>query len=200
LSLDDRLSGLVLAFHGCDREIGEKLLSGKEQIRPSKNKFDWLGHGAYFWENDPDRALEYARQIRDGAQKGHHVVKEPFAIGVVLDLGTCLNLLQARHLDLVRDMHDIFVQYQKGRGLPIPVNSPIGDDPDLRLRHLDCAVLEFLHLTMGQKELPAFDSVRGVFVESKPLYDNAGFNRRNHIQICVRNMECIKAYFRISGT
>jgi hypothetical protein len=65
------------------------------------------------------------------------------------------------------------------------------------LRHLDCAVLEFLHSTIKELRLDPFDSVRGVFVEAEPLYENAGFNRRNHIQICVRNLDCIRAFFRV---
>ena len=41
----------------------------------------------------------------------------------------------------------------------------------------------------------AYDSVRGVFWEGKPLYPNAGFAEKNHIQICICNPNCIKGYF-----
>jgi hypothetical protein len=40
-----------------------------------------------------------------------------------------------------------------------------------------------------------FDSVRGVFWEGKELYPGAGFMERNHIQICLRNPNCIKGFF-----
>lgn len=196
--MDDKIPGLILGYHGCDREVGERLLAGKEHIRKSTNSFDWLGHGAYFWENDPERALEYAHRLRDGAQKGHSVVKEPFAVGAVLDLGNCLNLLRARHLDIVKDFYEEYVKYQQAQNLPIPENKKsIGQDSDLSLRHLDCAVIEFLHTVLDKKAQPSFDSVRGAFLEEARLYHNAGFSRRTHIQICVRNMDCVKAYFRI---
>jgi hypothetical protein len=39
------------------------------------------------------------------------------------------------------------------------------------------------------------NSVRGVFFEGTDLYDNAGFKSNNHIQIAVRNPNCIKGYF-----
>jgi len=45
----------------------------------------------------------------------------------------------------------------------------------------------------------AYDSVRGVFWEGKPLYPNAGFAEKNHIQICVCNPNCIKGYFLPRG-
>jgi hypothetical protein len=38
--------------------------------------------------------------------------------------------------------------------------------------------------------------VRAAFIEGEPLYPNAGFNDRNHIQLCVVNPRCIKGYFR----
>ena len=52
------LPGFVLAYHGCDREVGERILAGEEQVRPSANDYDWLGPGAYFWENSARRALD----------------------------------------------------------------------------------------------------------------------------------------------
>ncbi len=53
-TLYQRLPGLVLGFHGCDAQVGEDLLAGRHtHLRESKNKYDWLGNGIYFWENDP---------------------------------------------------------------------------------------------------------------------------------------------------
>ncbi len=34
-----------------------------------------------------------------------------------------------------------------------------------------------------------------MFPEGNPLYDGAGFRDKNHIQICIRNQNCIKAIF-----
>ena len=62
-------------------------------------------------------------------------------------------------------------------------------------RNLDCAVIETIHQFMRDKDKPEFDSVRGVFFEGKDLYENAGFKRNNHIQIAIRNPNCIKGYF-----
>lgn len=40
-----------------------------------------------------------------------------------------------------------------------------------------------------------YDSVRSVFIEGKSLYPKAGFNEKNHIQICIINPNCIKGFF-----
>ncbi|WP_246600218.1 hypothetical protein [Candidimonas humi] len=86
-------------------------------MKPSEQKYDWLGHGIYFWEGNPGRAL-------------------------------------------------------------------------------DCAVMNTLHAYRDSRKEPAYDSVRGPFLEGNPIYPVAGFRSENHIQLCVLNTECIKGYFR----
>jgi len=40
-----------------------------------------------------------------------------------------------------------------------------------------------------------YDSVRGVFFEGKQLYSGAGFSEKDHIQLCIKNPNCIKGFF-----
>lgn len=97
--------------------------------------------------------------------------------------------------------------YQKA-GQELPVNTNIISDPhnDFLMRFLDCAVIEFMHsqvkkairLEMTSKGFSAykiFDSLRGVYIEGGPAFDGAGIQAKSHIQICVRNPNCIKGYF-----
>lgn len=56
-----------------------------------------------------------------------------------------------------------------------------------------------LHGILEGEGLPAVDSVRGVFTEGKPIYPGAGFDEKTHIQIVVRNQDCIKGVFRVPG-
>lgn len=44
--------GLVFGFHGCDQAVADAVIQSKDVLRPSKNSYDWLGHGIYFWENN----------------------------------------------------------------------------------------------------------------------------------------------------
>jgi hypothetical protein len=41
-----------------------------------------------------------------------------------------------------------------------------------------------------------FDSVRGAFTEGGKAFTGAGIFERSHIQICVRNFNCIKGFFK----
>ena len=45
--------------------------------------------------------------------------------------------------------------------------------------------------------LPSYDTVIGALWEGKDLYEDAGITDKNHMQICVRNDQCIRGYFRV---
>lgn len=119
----------------------------------------------------------------------------PAAIGAVINPGRCLNLLDGDIINLVRENYEQFCEISSKATLP--KNKTVGDSSDLLLRNLDCAVIEFLHHVRRSQGEPQFDTVRGVFVEGKPIYENSGFHEKSHIQICVRNPQCLKGFFRI---
>jgi len=192
----DRLPGLVLGYHGCDRTVGEAVLSGKSDLKASRNTYDWLGHGVYFWEHSPARAVEWASHLQAKPRKGERPIREPMAIGAVIDLGLCLNLLDAQFLSQLPIAHAKLQSISSAMGEPLPKNLSLGGSSDLLLRHLDCAVIETLHQLRVDEKKPAFDTVRGVFVEGAPIYPGAAIQKFNHIQVCVRNPTCIKGYFR----
>jgi hypothetical protein len=194
----DRLPGLILGYHGCDRSIGEAVLSGKTDLKASNNAYDWLGHGIYFWEHNPMRAVEWARLLYQRPQVNRKKVKRPMAIGAVIDMGLCLNLLDARFLAQLPLAYEQLRALHLELGQPLPENRTLGKSKDLLLRHLDCAVIETLHqLRAENPKLSSFDTARGVFVEGEPLYPGAAIQKFNHIQLCVRNPACIKGYFRL---
>ena len=120
----------VLGFHGTEKATVDAVVKQQDRIHlaPSTKSYDWLGHGVYFWENDPARG-------------------------------------------------------RKGK--------------DRVLRDLDCAVIETLHQMRKDQGLPPYNSIRATFPEDDPLYSDAGFRAKNHIQLCVLDEgQCIKGYFR----
>jgi len=72
---------LILGYHGCDRDIALKIITGQEQQVPSKNDYDWLGNGLYFWEDSFSRAMRWAQNDRSGK------IKTPAVLGAIIDLG-----------------------------------------------------------------------------------------------------------------
>jgi len=188
-------SGLILGFHGCDNSLVEDVLLGKINLKKSQNNYDWLGHGIYFWENSPARALEYAETLKKYPKRSKNPIKKPAVIGAVLDLGHCLDLTDYKSLLLLKASYETLIKTSKASNYKIPENKIIGKSEDLLLRDLDCAVIEELHSVMDDDSTTSFDSVKGVFWEGKELFPNAGFREKNHIQICIRNPNCIKGFF-----
>lgn len=199
-----RSNFIILAYHGCDKEVGERLLSGEEHVRVSDNPYDWLGRGAYFWENNPKRALIWANFIKNHPQNFNHKVKTPFVVGAIIDLGNCLDLTDATSLKFVREAYETYKRFRDACADFDPENSTFpqnqsshDQDANLTKRYLDCAVINFLHETRDREKLLPFDTVRGVFPEEPPLYPGAKIMSQTHIQISVINPAAsIIGYFK----
>jgi hypothetical protein len=184
--------GLVLGFHGTDEEVALSVVSQTQYLKASKNKWDWLGHGIYFWEHSPERAREFAQSAQ---RQPRSKIKKPTVLGAVLDLGRCLDLLDYQNFDLLREGFGVLVRMRKSVGLPQNRDPRHAKPGDFLLRELDCAVLEAVHEVNKIIGFDHYDSVRGVFWEGEPVYPTAGFREKNHIQICIRNPNCIKGLF-----
>jgi len=175
-------TGLILGFHGCGKELAERVLLGTDDFIPSDRPFDWLGKGIYFWERDPVRAYEFALQKRS---------KEPSVVGAIIDPGSSLDLRCRNNQEIMRAAYG---NYCEERGIPEQKNASYKEGVPLR-RELDFAMIEaackFYFETGGK----TFDTVIGTFLEGKEIYPGAGMRDKTHTQICVRNPDCILGYF-----
>ncbi len=195
----------MFGFHGLDETVGRAVLNNETELKHSKNSYDWLGHGVYFWENSFERARQYAEesQVRKDS-----TIQNPFVIGAIIDLGNCLDLLDKKCLDLLRNAYieleltlkerNAYIELELSLeewGQELPTNTPFGaNDFDFKKRELDCAVIRYA-LEMAADEGIYFDSVRAAFWEGEELYPTAGFKTHNHIQLCIINPDCIKGIF-----
>ena len=107
----------------------------------------------------------------------------------MIDLGYCLNLLDRYFINLVEFADKVFTLGMKVLDKELPVNK------GKKGRFRDCAVINFLHVLNEAMDNNKFDSVRCMFQEGDPLYENSGFYKQTHIQLCIRNPNCIKAVF-----
>ena len=187
------LTSFILGYHGCDRMLAERVLGGRASLKPSHNDYDWLGDGIYFWEQNAHRAYEFAVEVAARSHPSGQTIKTPAVVGAVIDFGLCLNLLDSRYIAMVQQAHADLAEASKAAGIELPSNA---GGTDLLSRKLDCAVLRFLHRSREEEGEAPFDTVRAAFIEGGPLYANAGFAAKSHIQVCVRNHACIKGYFR----
>jgi hypothetical protein len=184
----------VIGFHGCDRAIGERALLHGDRLRPSDNPYDWLGKGVYFWEHGPSRALKWAQ---DAQRRGR--IAEPFVLGAFIQLGRCLDLADEAGTQLVARWHGALEVIQTAAGHAMPANRALHPrDDDRILRELDCAVLNMGLSRMERLEpAQAFQTVRGIFTEGGPVFEGSGIQMYSHVQIAVRDPDCIMGYFRL---
>lgn len=190
--------GIIYGFHGCDRRVGELVLaSHTRHLAWSKNDYDWLGHGMYFWEASPERGLQFARDAKVNQKITKGRIRFPYVIGAVIELGNCLNLLAHAGLMEMQAAHHMLRSNAAAEQKQLPCNRYRDSSGAYLLRPLDCAVLEYLHKARMEANLPAYDTVIGALWEGSDLYAGAGVTDKNHLQICVRNEHCVRGYFRV---
>lgn len=198
----------ILAYSGCDVDVGEAALSsgGPGGLVASNNGYDWLGTGIYFWESDPDRAHQWAveakirheaRHRRNGTPIG---VRRPFVVGAVINLANCLDLTTIEGVGLVREGYAAFAaSVAEARATNPDIEMPANTaDEDMKGRYLDFQVINYTCQEYAKKNKKPIDTVRGVFTEGKAVYDGAGFREKTHTQISVREpSRAILGYFRV---
>ena len=152
----------------------------------------------YFWEHDPRRAYQYSLAVKNNQQYSSQVKHSndrkqytPFVLGAIIHLNACLNLLEQNGLREVKESYQALKEIREKLNQPIPENKANN-------RKLDCATINYLHHIRQKQGLPHYTSVRAMFLEGQPLYDNAGFNSQNHLQICVRDFSCVLGFFLLN--
>ncbi len=159
----------------------------------SEKSYDWLGPGIYFWQDDPLRAYQWACHPR-------RTFSNPSLVGVVIDLGRCLDLTTQDGIEAVKSAHAGLIKLHKLTGEPLPKNT----GKENELRHLDCAVVKHLHRARAQvantdPSVLAYQTVRALFAEGKKLYTGAGLKDKTHVQICVIDPQQIIGIFRLQA-
>jgi hypothetical protein len=211
----------VTGFHACSREFAEALRRGERSLHdwtPSRNPYDWLGDGIYFWEGSAIRARYWATEMVSG---------EADVVQAEIDLGLCLDLMNTEYLDVLRETYDSLVELYReqrwklptnresfGRGkrarirrkltswldvlnrfvYPVASGKPFFRLRDCRLRYLDRLVInQFLNLMeSGYGDVAVkFQTVRCAFEEGVPIYPGSMIRDRTHVQVVVRDKTCI---------
>jgi hypothetical protein len=170
---------VVRAYHGTSISTAAVICT-EHRIEASKNDWDWLGWGSYFWEDGLHRAWEWADQQHPD---------EPAVVSVPVRLGNCLNLCDGQQFPVVQTAYESLRQEHERLGIDLPVNRE-----DLR-RPLDCLVLNFA----CQELLSDVETVRAPFQEGAPVYPGAAFSSNAHVHLCVRRESAFVGPFRIEG-
>jgi hypothetical protein len=134
-------------------------------FRVSKNKHDWLGDGAYFFQDAPLRALEWA--------SNRFKAKDVAVVECKIQIKDFIDLIDIEWASWLSETHDRLLEECRRSGNPIPVQ--LG-----RAHHLD---REGKHFVVR--------GVRGAFVDGTPVFPNSALFTKTHVQIAVRDLSLI---------
>lgn len=135
-------------------------------------------------------------------QKDKRNVKKTSVVGVVYQLNNCLGFTDSAFIDILSSYYSLlkdgFATLKKG--LPRNKDLPKDEYHDLILRELDCAVIEYMHQKISEEinsdiKLKGYSDLKHFDTEGGPAFEGAGIQTKNHIQICIRNLNCIKGFF-----
>jgi hypothetical protein len=194
---------LYIGFHGCDESVRDALVKFPNEVEISKKPYDWLGNGFYVWENNYLRAKQWA----DGKVRRNEITKSS-VVGVIYTLFNCLDFSDSTFIDTISNYYFLMKRDFEEMGIQMPQNEQADFDihQDLLVRKLDCSVIEYYQYKLetqirfqltgyGYSDINLFDSVRGIFTEGGPAFPGAGIQKKNHIQVCIRNLDMIKGFF-----
>ncbi len=196
---------LVIAYHGCDITTRDGLVSRRlERIDHSRNRYDWLGPGAYFFEGDMDRALLFAQASHEKPERMYTArpIATPAVVGAILRIHNWLDMTTQEGIREFCDAYEPMMRGIDAEGAEPPENRPSAeDDHEIIYRALDNAVFTFIHKfrANGKSGLPAYQAVRGAFHQRPEIAPRSGFHRTTHVQIAVRDDHCIVGWFLPEG-
>lgn len=156
---------LVVGYHGTANDHAIAVLRDGV-FEPSRNDYDWLGHGIYFWEYAPCRAWRWAKQ-KHGTDAA--------VVAATVRLGGCLDLTDIRYTESIRRAFDGLREAYAAKRMVMPTNRG-------KARLLDCLVINYV----AQYVFPECETVRAPFLEGPPIFDGSALLAESHIQIVVR--------------
>ncbi len=167
------------------------LLRGFEH---SRNEWDWLGKGVYFFESAPTLARDWSEQLTARlATKG--IVAKSAVVSATLRLDGCIDLLDNEWVGAIQECAgrltaEGMLKTQHGLRLRSAGNeASVICDYDMplssyRYNAADCQVMNALwgYLRDDGDTAP---SIRAPFVLGKQLFSNSFFFHESHVQIAV---------------
>jgi hypothetical protein len=179
----------VIGYHGMRQSTALRIVQGLSTFKASENADDWLGHGIYFWEYAPKQAWAWAEHRRRLQRWNEDVA----VLASMIRLGNCFDLLDPDNLEVLSGFREDYVETEGQAGRRSMRNHN-------KSKYLDCAVFQFAYAAFEMQDAP-IDTCRAVFVPSdERLWTRSGVHRHAHIQLCVRDPQCILGTWLVKPT
>ena len=111
-------------------------------------------------------------------------------------MGDCFDLLDTKFTNLLKTAYPAFVARLKILSVETPKNEKARPDGTKLFHNLDRAVIEYTIGLLNDGENRKIQSVRGAFWEGNEVFDGSAIMEQSHIQIAVRDENCVLGYFK----
>jgi hypothetical protein len=169
----------VYGYHGTSRVRAKSII--ENGFRLSDRGYDWLGPGVYFWQDAPQRALEWAMKYHPD---------DPVVIrsSILFEEGKTMDLLDTRWFPSLSERYADYVASFLESELRIPEQ-----DPNQSKKHyLDHSFLDYISLIINRCSPGRISVIRAAFTEGNPIYLNSAIHDLSHVQISVRDRKYIQ--------
>jgi hypothetical protein len=171
----------LVGYHGTNIESARQIL--QTGFTPSRNEYDWLGKGVYFWQDAPYRAWNWAGEYCQNKGGDPAVIRSL----VKIRRDEFMDLLdysqQPNWANRLSRTHQ-YLQQQTRSVLP-PNKRAIG------YHALDRLVVDTLIENILQPVNIDILAVRACFQEGEEIYPGSAIYNKSHIQVAVRDTSSI---------
>lgn len=173
-----RTSGIAAGFHGTSSDSADKILV--EGFVKSDMPEDWLGTAAYFFQDAPQRAFDWARE-RHGNQAA--VIRAEILVKDFIDL------VDTGWSSWLAEVYDKYLEDLRNHGREVPTQKG-------GAHRLDREVLNY-GVQLLESDGFVVRGIRGAFQEGHAVFPNSALFTLSHIQIGVRDLSLIREVRKI---
>ncbi len=166
-----------LGYHGTSSVAAGRILV--EGFNQSRNTYDWLGTGTYFFQDAPVRAWEWASE---------RYPDNPAVLRASIDLGDCMDLLDQTWKRALGGAYDGYLSFIARTGTQLPRQSA-------GAHNRDAAVIDYFVSVLADAGI-TIRSVRAAFREGEPIFEGSAISTGDHVQIAVRDHAAIATIVR----
>jgi hypothetical protein len=171
----------LVGYHGTNIESARQIL--QSGFTPSRNNYDWLGKGVYFWQDAPYRAWNWASEHCENKGGDPAVVRSLVKIGRDEFMDLLDYSQQPNWANCLGRTHQYLQQQTR---FVLPPNKRA-----IKYHALDRLVVDTLIEDILKPVNINILAVRACFQEGEEIYPGSAIYNKSHIQLAVRDTSSI---------
>jgi hypothetical protein len=184
-------------YHGTTVELAKRIFD-QRKFKVSRNTYDWLGPGVYFYQDSPLKALAWAQRYAvEECAKGTAAA----VIAVDIDLSSSFDIFRPENHEILVEVHRQtkanptelqnvkqhrpVLRREDGERFHLFNSQPLGHDRLMGNNFVDAKTVSRAIQIVTDKRQVAYNCARYFFWEGKELYSGSYFFDHSNLQLCI---------------